>query len=149
MQATFVRPNKSDAFANANAYRHLGIETGVSGASPHRLVAMLFDGVQDSIAQARGAIRCGDLATKGQSIARALRIVSEGLDSALNTDAGGRLALELRDLYDYIALRLTQANLNNDDAALAECARLIEPVRSAWRTIAVQVQTPRPVADRL
>ena len=32
-------------------------------------------------------------------------------------------------------MRLTQANLNNDDAALDECAALLEPVRSAWLAI--------------
>jgi flagellar secretion chaperone FliS len=140
MQATHARSNKPDAFASA--YRAVGIETGVSAASPHQLVAMLFDGVQDSIAQARGAIRAGDIQTKGRAIARALRIVDEGLHGALNAEAGGKLALDLRDLYTYITLRLTHANLNNDDAALAECAKLIEPVRSAWRTIGAQLQQP-------
>ena len=45
MQAIPARPAKPDAFARA--YRHIGIETGVSGASPQQLVAMLFDGVLD------------------------------------------------------------------------------------------------------
>lgn len=138
MQATHARSNKPDALARA--YRHVGIETGVSAASPHQLVSMLFDGVQDSIAQARGAIRAGDIATKGRAIARAMRIVDEGLHGALNAQAGGILARDLRDLYNYVTLRLTHANLNNDDAVLAECAQLIEPVRSAWRAIGAQVQ---------
>jgi flagellar secretion chaperone FliS len=138
MQATLVRHNTPNAFARA--YRHVGIETGVAGASAHQLVAMLFDGVLDSIAQARGAISAGHTETKGRAISRAVRIIDEGLRSALNTDAGGTLALDLRDLYSYITLRLTQANLNNDDAALAECARLIEPLRGAWQAIAPQVE---------
>jgi flagellar protein FliS len=33
-------------------------------------------------------------------------------------------------------MRLTQANLNNDAAALDECQSLLEPVRSAWAAIA-------------
>jgi Flagellin-specific chaperone FliS len=32
-------------------------------------------------------------------------------------------------------LRLTQANLHNDAAALDECHALLEPVRSAWAAI--------------
>jgi flagellar protein FliS len=138
MQAIHARSTKPATIASA--YRHVGIETGVSGASPHQLVSMLFDGVQDSIAQARGAIRAGDIATKGRAIARAMRIVDEGLHGALNAQAGGTLALDLRDLYNYITVRLSHANLNNDDAALAECAKLIEPVRSAWREIGTHVQ---------
>lgn len=146
MQAILARPAKPDAFARA--YQHVGVETGVSGASPHQLVAMLFDGVQDSIAQARGAIRAGDIQNKARSVARALRIVDEGLQGALNIDAGGTLARDLNDLYQYITLRLTHANLHNDDAALAECANLIEQVRSAWREIGDRVQGQGPVAGR-
>lgn len=146
MQAIPARPTKPDAFARA--YQHVGIETGVSGASPHQLVAMLFDGALDSIAQARGAIRGGDIQTKGRSIARAVRIVGEGLQAGLNTTAGGTLAHSLNDLYQYITLRLTQANLHSDDAALAECAKLIELVRSAWREVGDRVQGQRPAADQ-
>lgn len=145
MQAIPARPAKTDAFARA--YQHVGIETGVSGASPHQLVAMLFDGVMDSIAQARGAIRDDDIQNKGRSIARAMRIIDEGLHGALNTNAGGTLARDLNALYHYITLRLTHANLHSDDAALAECAKLIEPVRSAWRDIGDRVQSQRPAAD--
>jgi flagellar secretion chaperone FliS len=145
MQATSARSHKPHAMASA--YRHVGIETGVAGASPHQLVSMLFDGVQDSIAQARGAIRAGDIPTKGRAIARAMRIVDEGLHGALNAQGGGALALDLSDLYNYITLRLTHANLNNDDAALAECAKLIEPVRSAWREIGAQVRQKTPVTQ--
>lgn len=141
MQATPVRSHKPDALASAGAgaYRHVGIETGVASASPHQLVSMLFDGVQDSIAQARGAIRSCDIQTKGRAIARALRIVDEGLHGALDAQGGGVIAADLGELYHYITRRLTHANLHNDDAALAECAKLIEPVRSAWRTIGTQL----------
>ena len=138
MHATPVRPNTQSAFTNA--YRHVSIETGVSGASAHQLVTMLFDGVQDSIAQARGAIQARNTQLKGRAISRAVRIVDEGLRGALNARAGGSLALDLRDLYGYITLRLTQANLSNDDKALAECAALIEPLRTAWRAIGPQLQ---------
>ena len=53
----------------------------------------------------------------------------------LNVEAGGELALNLRDLYTYISLRLTQANLRNDHQALDECTQLIQPVREAWLAI--------------
>ena len=35
-------------------------------------------------------------------------------------------------------MRLTQANLRNDEAALLECQRLIEPLRDAWAQIGAQ-----------
>lgn len=40
----------SPAQSGANAYARVGIETGVMGASPHRLIAMLYEGARNAIA---------------------------------------------------------------------------------------------------
>lgn len=127
----------------ANAYRQVGAETGVSGATPHKLVQMLFDGFQEAVAQARGALRNRMIEAKGRAISRALRIVDEGLHAGLNLSAGGKLAADLDALYTYVSLRLTHANLHNDEAALDECVALIEPIRSAWIAIGPQAHSVR------
>ena len=140
MFATSAPIHSPSAFTNVtNAYRQVGVQTGVGNASPHQLVQMLLDACQDSLAQARGAIAAGDVQAKGRAIGRAARIVEEGLKACLNLDAGGRLAADLNALYAYIGVRLTQANLGNDVATLEECGRLLEPVRSAWAAIGPQV----------
>ena len=125
--------NTSNALAGA--YRTVGVETGVDGASPHRLVAMLFEGFRDAVSQARAAMGKREIEAKGKAISRAVRIVDEGLRANLDVGAGGKLASDLHALYGYIAIRLTEANLHNDPAALDECASLMEPVRSAWAAI--------------
>ena len=126
----------------AAAYRQVGAETAVSGASPHKLVAMLFDGFMDAVAQARGAMRSGEIERKGKAVSRAIRIVDEGLRACLDMQAGGNLARDLHDLYGYLEMRLTMANLRNDEAGLDECQRLMQPLREAWMSIADQVNPP-------
>lgn len=121
---------------SAFAYRNIAAETGVADASPHRLVAMLFDGFMEAVAEARGAMKTQDVERKGRAIGRAVRIVEEGLRAALDLNAGGQLAADLNELYRYVGARLTQANLRNDLDALDECRRLIEPLRDAWTQIA-------------
>ena len=116
----------------ANAYRAIAAETGVTDASPHRLVAMLYDGFLESLAEARGAMRNREIELKGKALGRAVRIVEEGLRAGLNLEAGGQLAQSLDQLYGYIGVRLTQANLRNDEAILDECQRLLQPLRDAW-----------------
>jgi flagellar protein FliS len=116
-------------------YQQVGIETRLSGASPHQLVAMLFDGWMTAVAQARGAMRNGDAAAKGVAISRAVRIIEEGLRAGLDLDAGGNLARDLHDLYGHLTFRLTFANLRNDEAALEECQRLMRPLQEAWIAI--------------
>lgn len=120
----------------SSAYRQVGVETGVSAASAHQLVVMLFDGFFDALAQARGALLAGRVEDKGRAIGRAVRIVEEGLKAGLNLRGGGEIAANLDRLYGYVSLRLTEANLKSDAAALEECAQLVEPVRAAWLEIA-------------
>jgi flagellar secretion chaperone FliS len=117
-------------------YRRMSVETEVIDANPHRLVAMLFDGLIDSIVTARSHLAKGDVAAKGEAIGRAVRIIEEGLKAGLNLQAGGGLATDLQELYAYLTMRLTQANLRNDDAALDECKRLVGTLRDAWQAIA-------------
>lgn len=134
--------NMSSPFAarnqRASMYAKVGLETDVQAASPHRLVAMLFDGVFDAMAQAAQAIQAGNVELKGRSLTRAVRILDEGLRAGLDLSAG-QLASDLRELYGYVCMRLTHANLKGDVAAIEECQRLLTPVREAWTTIG---QTP-------
>ena len=116
------------------------MQTGVDSASPHQLVTLLFDGFLESLAHAKGAIAGGRIEDKCQAIGRAARIVEEGLRAGLDRRAGGRLAQDLHDLYGWVCLRLTQANLRNDEPALEEVARLIEPVAESWK----QIKGPGP-----
>lgn len=139
----FTSPH-SGAFpsrAPINAYLRTGLETRAVDADPHQLVAMLFDGLFESLAQARGAIRSGDAAAKGRAIGRAVRIVDEGLRGALDLQSGA-LAHNLHDLYAYVTLRLTRANLKGDEAALDECASLLQPLREAWTAIRPSALAP-------
>lgn len=119
----------------ANAYQRIAAETSVQGASPHRLVGLLFDALLQSIATAKGALAKGDIAAKGAAIGKAVRIIEEGLKAGLNLEQGGELAANLHATYSYSVLRLTQANARNDQSALTEVARLIEPLVEAWKRI--------------
>lgn len=119
----------------ANAYGIVAATSSVDGASPHRLIELLFDGLQQSLNAAQGALARNDVCAKGTQIQRALRFLEEGLKGGLDDARGGELAGRLRALYDYCIGRLTQANLHNDAAALVEVASLIAPVAQGWKAI--------------
>lgn len=123
-------------------YQQVGVETQLSGADPHQLVAMLFEGFMEALAQGRGAMRAGQREAKGMALGRAVRIVEEGLRAGLDLKAGGSLARDLDELYTYLTMRLTMANLRDDETALDECQRLMQPLREAWAAIA-----PRSAAN--
>lgn len=123
----------------ASAYRRLDLETSVTQADPHALVDLLYDGALSAIAQARGAQRGGDLATRGQATTRALRILEEGLKASLDR-RGGEIASNLEALYDYMIRQLLGANAAGDDARYAEVAAMLEQLRDAWNGIPRQAR---------
>ena len=120
----------------ASAYRQVGVQSAVDGASPHMLIKMLFDGLVQSLNAARGALQRGDIAEKGRQIGKAVRILEEGLKAGLNPAQGGEIAGNLGALYDYCVGRLTLANVRNDAALVEEVVRLIAPVAEGWNEIA-------------
>ncbi len=123
-------------------YTDVGVQSAAGDRSGHALVGMLFEGALEAVARARGALQRGDLPGKSRAIDKALAIIGEGLRASLNLEQGGPIARDLDALYGYIELRLTHANLRNEDSALDECKRLLEPLRDAWTGIASQVRAP-------
>ncbi len=136
MFASTYPPRAANRQLGGGLYQQVGLETRLAGANPHQLVTMLFDGFMEAVAQARGAIRSGNLEAKCVAIGRAVRIIEEGLRAGLDMRGGGSLARDLNELYGYLTMRLTLGNLHNDEACLAECQRLLEPLREAWAAIA-------------
>jgi len=110
------------------SYGDVKVSTGVAGADNVQLIQMLFDGLIESLATARGHIEHGEIADKGKSLARAGRIVV-GLQGALDFDKGGDIARNLNDLYAYVTRRLFHVNANNDLEALKEVHNLMNEIR--------------------
>jgi flagellar secretion chaperone FliS len=118
----------------AKAYTQIGVETGVAGASPHSLILMLYDGAKQAIAEASGHLDAGRIADKGRSMSRAIAIIDEGLKGCLDP-AGGEVAAQLSQLYDYMCRRLLLASLKNERAGLDEVSQLLDELRGAWSKI--------------
>lgn len=118
----------------ASTYQQLGTETAVSGATPHRLIEMLFEGVDTYIARADEAMARGDFATKGEAITRAIRIVDEGLSAALELPTG-ELAQNLRALYTFVSFQLLDASRLNDRSKLAVARRTLAEIHAGWSAI--------------
>ncbi|CAD5109263.1 flagellar export chaperone FliS [Zestomonas carbonaria] len=116
-------------------YQAVNTNVMVAEASPHRLVQMLMDGQLSRMAQARGALERGQLASKGELISRAIAIVG-GLRGALDMERGGEVAVNLDRLYEYMTRRLVEANATNDLAILDEISQLMRTIKSGWDAIA-------------
>ena len=124
--------------APLSQYQQVSNQEAVSGASPHRLIQMLMEGAIRRMAEAKGAIQRNDIATKGQALGKAISIIG-GLRDSLNMEVPGGLSQRLDGLYEYMVNTLVKANVNNDEAAVDEVARLMGTIKSGWDAIADQV----------
>ncbi len=118
-----------------SAYQRAHVDTRIGFADQHQIVGLLYDGVLESITVARGAIQRGDVPAKCNAIAKAVRIIEEGLKAGLDLQAGGDLARNLEGLYGYCVVRLALANARNDEEVLEEVAALITELANAWKGI--------------
>ena len=130
--------------SNLAAYQNAAAHGGVAASDPHRLVVMLMDGALERIATARGCMQRGETVEKARLLNRAVSIVGE-LRSSLDMSAGGQIALNLSELYDYMCRRLLQATSENRLEMLDEVSKLLHEIRGAWVAIPPQART-RPAA---
>lgn len=121
-----------------NAYQKTGTYSGVLYADPHGLVMQMFDGAIQRIAQARGAMERNNIADKAELISKAISIIA-GLEACLDHEKGGQISANLKELYTYMNLSLTQANIDNDLDKLDEIIHLLQEIRSAWAEIPNQL----------
>lgn len=119
----------------AQAYASVGLETAVMGASPHQLIVLLFDGLQKALARALWAMDEGKVAERGMAISKAITILDNGLDAALDMEKGGELSDNLHNLYNYMSRTLLKANIKVDRGAIEHVAGMIDDIATAWRSI--------------
>lgn len=117
------------------AYAEVSLQSQLSGATPHQLITLLFDGAHNALLRAKICSEQGNVAERGKQISRAINIIDAGLRSALNQEKGEDIAKELEKLYDYLSRTLLQANLRNDLALITHVDELLMNVASAWKEI--------------
>ena len=125
------------------AYQTVANHGGVASADPHGLIVMLMDGALERIARARGCIRNGARGEKAQLLQAAVAIVDE-LRCSLDLGAGGPLAANLEDLYDYLCRQLIKANVSDRIETLDEVSHLLGEIRSAWLALPPDARALRP-----
>ncbi|WP_027705941.1 flagellar export chaperone FliS [Zymobacter palmae] len=119
----------------AQAYATVGLETAVMGASPHQLIVLLYDGLEKALNRALWALDEGKVAERGMAISKAITILDNGLDAALDMEKGGELSENLHNLYGYMSRTLLKANIKVDRNSIEHVADMVNDIATAWRSI--------------
>ena len=131
----------SHVYNAISRYRQVRTEGSVEDATPHRLIAMLFDGALSRLSLAAAHMRRNEIEDKGAQITRALEIVG-ALRASLDMSVPGGLPQRLDALYDYVSRRMLYANVENDPKVLDEVGGLLRVIADAW----AQISPPARVA---
>jgi flagellar secretion chaperone FliS len=115
--------------------RYLGDQ--ITTASPQRLLVMLYDRLALDLERAHTALTEGDRQEANTQLQHAQEIVLE-LHASLRVDiwdGGPRLAA----IYTWLHAELIRANLRGNARIVADCQRIVEPLRDAWREAAASL----------
>lgn len=112
-------------------YQQNQVDANVAYADPHTLISMLYGGLQDRIAVAKGSIERGAYGDKSRVIGNAIEILNY-LQTCLDPEQGGDIAINLDRLYGYMIERLFLASSRNDVAILDEVGQLVREIKEGW-----------------
>lgn len=114
-----------------NKYRKAQNELSLLEANPYEIIQVLMKELMTQLYIAKASIDRGDIEARSTAINKAIDIVG-GLKGGLNMDAGGDIADNLNNLYDYMVMRLSEANLHKSKAMVEEIQSLFLPIKEAW-----------------
>lgn len=123
-------------FGGAGArYRNIENATRLEGASPHKLIAILFEELLRAVDATKLAMERGDMARQADRQAHALSIL-QALDASLDKVRGGEVAANLSKIYKE-GSRLIATGTREKRADLILRARdMLGEIASAWENIA-------------
>ena len=120
---------------NLRAYQ----KTEISVADPYYVTKLLYQGLFERLAQAKGAIERGDLALKAKKLSTATAIL-ENLRSTLDFSQSKSIAQGLYDIYSYMIDQVAEASLNLMTQPIDNAIRALMPIKKAWDSIPVTAQ---------
>lgn len=113
---------------NLRAYQKTTVNAEISVADPYYVTKLLYQGLFERLAQAKGAIERGDLALKAKKLSTATAIL-ENLRSTLDFSQSKTIAQGLYDIYSYMIDQVAEASLNLMTQPIDNAIRALMPIK--------------------
>ena len=108
------------------------IQNSVETEDPLDLVCLLYAKAIERIKAAREHLERREISQRAQAVALASQIVLE-LQSSLNAEHGGEIAVNLARVYDFVQEQLAEANAQQKREPLDVSLRLLETLYEGWQ----------------
>jgi len=121
-------------------------EAAVGGASPLRLVILLYEQAIEDLRRAVAAQARGDIEGRSREINHALLVIGH-LHATLDTEQGGKVASNLALFYEQLRTGLIEAQCRQSADAIEQQMAHLMQVHEAWCEVE-QSTTPPPAAPQ-
>ena len=112
-------------------YGAIDLAGRIESASPHGLVAILFEELGVAITLVAG---CKNPQLQAQALSRALNIL-QSLDGSLDYERGGEVAQTLSRVYDQARTLLLTGVREGQPERIAQAGSIIAEIADGWRQI--------------
>jgi flagellar secretion chaperone FliS len=103
----------------------------VTAASPLELIRILYEAAVQAVDQALEGLRSGDILLRGNSVTKAIEILSE-LRVSLRREVNPEYCDTLSGLYSYLQRQLIRAHAEKSESLFQEAARLLRTLLDGW-----------------
>lgn len=126
----------SPGFAGNASRRYAAVHAGsrVESATPHGLVKILFDELLLAMDASALAMERGDRLKANDKYIRSLSII-HALDSSLDMDNGGDIAMGLAQIYRESRRLMISAHQSGNAADVRKAYAIISEIADAWNKI--------------
>jgi flagellar secretion chaperone FliS len=105
-------------------------ETSVASAKPVELVAMVYQRLLDHLQT--GKMQMSEGVDSSESFAKAIDLITTGLESCLDKEKGGEIAQNLAFIYDWAGKEIIRARLRRDPEMIQGVINAFVPLAEAW-----------------
>jgi flagellar protein FliS len=123
------------------AYR----EETARGAHPVRLIVLLYEQMIEDLRQAANAIEQNNVELRTHKINHAIMVIGY-LQSSLNMEAGGQVALHLESFYEQLRGNITIAQFRVSRTILSQQITDLLTLREAWSEVERAENSPQATA---
>ncbi len=108
------------------------VHNSVEAEDPLGLVCLLYAKAIERLTSAREHLAAGRIRERAEAVAHVSQIIVE-LQTSLDVERGGEIAVNLARLYAYIQEQLVEANARQAAEPLEVSLRLLETLHEGWR----------------
>jgi flagellar protein FliS len=116
-------------------YETMAYASRIEGATPHELVALLYEELILALTLLAHAFRVGDRVKANSQFSRAATIIN-ALEGGLDLDRGGPLAETLSGVYRSARREIMQARTDQDSDRLDRLIAAFADMSESWKKIA-------------